>query len=75
VRVLQRPATDVEDTDQIADSIGSAIGAVLKANPKLAGGLSWLGIASGQGDYQVLDDETISIHAYQVQFRSRITWG
>lgn len=75
VRVLARPACDVEDTDATANQIGTALGSVMKANPKLAGPLTVLGISSGQGDYSTTDDETISIHAYQVRVGGMVSWG
>lgn len=75
VRILKRPAVDVEDTDVIADGVATAIGTVFKANPKLGGPLTVVGIGGGQGDYSTTDDETISIHAYQVRIQSFVTWG
>jgi len=75
VRVVTRPPVDVEDTDADADSIGGAIGAIFKSNPKPAGPFSIVGLASGQGDYSRTDDETISVHAYQVQVASNLSWG
>jgi hypothetical protein len=75
VRVLSRPACDVEETDLVADGIATALGAVLKANPRLAGGLSITGIYAGQGDYSRTDDETTSVHGYEVRTTSRLSWG
>jgi hypothetical protein len=75
VRVVARPACDVEETDVIANGAATALGVVLKTNPKLAGGLSVVGIYAAQGDYSRTDDETTSIHAYQVRTMSRLSWG
>ena len=69
------PSVDVEETDGQADDVLTAIGRVFKAAPKLAGPLTVVGVASGQGDYSRTDDETISIQALQVQVRSQLTWG
>jgi hypothetical protein len=75
VRALARPAVDVEETDDQADAVLTAIGTVFKAAPKLAGPLTVVGVASGQGDYSRTDEETISIQALQVQVRSNLSWG
>jgi len=75
VRVLARPACDVEDTDADAEAVGGLLVNTFAANPQLAGGLTYLGIASGQGDYSRTDTETISIHAYQVRVRGFLVWG
>lgn len=75
VRVVARPACDVEETDAACTTISNALGSVLMANPKLAGQLSVVGIAGGQGDYSGTDDETISIQAFQVLITSLVTWG
>ena len=75
VRALARPAVDVQVTDERADAVLTAIGTVFKASPKLAGALTVIGVASGQGDYSRTDDETISIQALQVQVKSFVSWG
>lgn len=75
VRVVARPAVDVEETDADAFNIARLISTTFAANPKLAGNLTWLGIPSGQGDYSRTDDETTSTHAYQVQVESYLSWG
>lgn len=75
MRAVLRPATDPRETDLIVAGMGVAVGQVLKANPKLAGALSWVGIAGGQGDKSRTDDETISVLAYQIQFASLLTYG
>ncbi len=75
VRVVKRPACDVEETDLVAAGIAATVGQVLKANPKMAGGLSWVGISGGQGDYSRTDDETISVAAYQVLFGAHLVYG
>jgi len=75
VRVVARPPVDVSVTDDQADAVAGAFGAIFKATPKLAGPLTVLGVASGQGDYSRTDDETISVHAYQVRVGSYLSWG
>lgn len=75
VRVVARPAGDVEDTDADAIAIGDLLVRALKADPGLAGDMKWLGIASGFGDYQQTDDETISTHAYQVRVSAHLAYG
>lgn len=75
VRVVARPPVDVEVTDADADAVGGAIGAIFKANPKPAGPFSIVGLVSGQGDYSCTGDETISVHGYQVQVASNLSWG
>lgn len=76
MRAVQRPATDVEDTDLMVAAMGAAVGAVLKANPLLAGGaLTWTGITGGQADYSRTDDETISVLLYNIRFTAFLAYG
>lgn len=75
IRATSRPRCDVSETDATCNGVATALGVVMKANPKLAGGLSLLGIAAGQGDYFNTDDETVSIFALQVRVRSMFGWG
>jgi hypothetical protein len=75
MRAVLRPATDVEDTDLLCAAMGAAVGAVLKANPLLAGTLTWTGITGGQADYSRTDDETISVLLYNVQFGAYLAYG
>lgn len=75
IRVVQRPTGPVSDADARAAEIGAAVGAILRANPALAGGGTSLGIASGQGDYSQTPDETTAILSYQVRVARNITYG
>lgn len=74
VRILARQG-DVVDTDARAAEVLATLGALLRAEPKLAGWQTWLGMASGQGDYQRTDDEAISILAVQVRIGSHLAYG
>lgn len=74
IRIVASPAGEVADTDTTAAQVGAAILALVKANPKHAGPLTWVGVRSGQGDYQQTDDETISILGIQFRYISRITY-
>ncbi len=74
IRVVRRPAVDVEVTDADADDVAAVLARVFAGDPNLPGDMSWLGIASGQGDYSRTDDETISVHAYQLQVGSYLSW-
>lgn len=75
VRVAMSPPVDVSVTDERAEEIGSWLGALLRANPGLAGGGTWLGMTSGQGDYQQVGEETVSILAYQVRTARNLAYG
>lgn len=75
VRVVSRPASSVAETDERAAEIGAQIGAMLRAEPTLAGGGAVLGIARGQGDYHQTDDETMTILTYQVRVLTHLTYG
>jgi hypothetical protein len=70
-----RPAGDVRTTDTRASAIGAQLGALLRAEPRLAGGNVVLGIASGAGDYSQTDDETVSILAYQVRMTTNFAYA
>lgn len=75
MRAVIRPATDVAETDLLVSEMGAAVGSILKANPTLAGGLTWTGITGGQADYSRTDDETISVLLYQVRFSAYLAYG
>lgn len=75
MRAVLRPATDVSETDLIVADMGAAVGAILKANPSLAGGLTWQGITGGQADYSRTDDETISVLLYNIVFGAYLAYG
>ena len=76
VRIVDKPAVDVEVTEAKVEAALNAIGTVLKAHPKLAGQLSVVGINAGAGDYSTpTDDETICIGSLSVLVASLVTWG
>lgn len=75
IRVVHRPVGPVEDADARAAEIGSTLAAILRANPSLLGGGTWLGISAGQGDYHQTPDETVSILSYQARTARNITYG
>ena len=75
IRVCARPPTDVRVTDARCGAIGAQLGALLRAEPKLAGGNAVVGIARGAADYSQTDDETVSILSYQVRVTTNITYG
>lgn len=75
IRVSTRPPTPVEDTDTRAAAIGAQVGAMLRAEPALAGGNAVLGIARGSGDYHQTDDETVSILTYQIRVSTNLSYG
>lgn len=75
IRVVHRPPVDVKVTDDRGAAIAATIGRIFRNDPNLGGGLSWVGVARGQGDYSQTDDETTSIHAYQVSVSSFVAWG
>jgi hypothetical protein len=66
IRVTARPKTSIEQTDERARVIGNTIGAMLRAEPKLAGAGTYIGIRGGQGDYEPGDDHCTSILAYNL---------
>lgn len=75
IRVVQRPPGPVEDADNRTAAIGAVIGSIMRANPTLAGGGTWLGIRSGQGDYSQTGEETVSVLAYQMRVARNIAYG
>lgn len=74
VRVVRRPPCDVKETDLAAAAVARLIGKVFVANPRFAGPYTWLGIASGLGDYSRTNDETVSVWSYQVRIGTRFSW-
>lgn len=75
IAVIRRPPVDVRITDQRAKDIAKVIARILFNDPKLAGGFTWLGVRTTQGDYQQTDDETKTIKAYAMQIGSYLVWG
>jgi hypothetical protein len=53
------PDADV-DTEADAEDAAQIIAKILKDNPKLGGGLTWQGIASGFGDYESTGDDQVT---------------
>ena len=76
-RVVCRPRCDVKVADLAVSGIVNALGAVFEANPTLAGGIRWLDMPRGQGDYQMptTDDETIAVMSFRLRFGSNVDWG
>jgi hypothetical protein len=74
IRVVTRPPEPVEDTDSAAATIGAAVLQLVKATATPTSPLRWVGVRSGQGDYQNTDDEAITVLGYQFQFISRVTY-
>lgn len=77
IRVAMEPPDDsdgepIEATDVRAEEIGEAIGEVLSAEPRLAGGSSVTSIAGGQGDYAPTDTRAVSRLSYRVTVESYI---
>jgi hypothetical protein len=75
IHVVARPARPVQETDVLAAMIGAKIGSLLQANPRLAGPFTYLRIEGGQGDYDVTNDESRSILAYNIVVGSRFGYG
>lgn len=74
VKVIARPPVPVQETDAEAAALGAEIAALLAADPNLGPGLVWRGMPQGQGDYQLTDDETTSILAYQARVDATLTY-
>lgn len=75
IRVVMRPAVDVEETDARAEEIGAAVGSLLRAQPTLAGAGAVVGIARGTADYHRTDDETVTVLVYQVRAVLNLSYG
>ena len=77
IRVARKPAVPVEETDARAADIFRQIAVQLVAQPHLAGPMSFAGITQGQGDYEVLPDQsqTTSILGVQVRVETDLTYG
>jgi hypothetical protein len=71
IRVADK-ALDIEDTDEIAETIGEALGDIFASEPRIAGGKSVSKLFAGQGDYDYDDDENISLLMYEVHTESYV---
>lgn len=74
VRIVGATGDDVEATDDRAAEVLATITALLRAEPRLAGGQTWLGIQGGQGDYDT-NNGALSILAAQVAIGSHLAYG
>jgi len=74
IRYKVTPAASVEDTDAQCDAAALTIAQVMFNQPKIAGGMTWLGISTAQGDYSQTGLETISTHGYAVRIDAYSTW-
>jgi hypothetical protein len=70
IRVMDRPATSVRETDIKAAALATKLIQTLIDNSDLGSGHTWRGIGRGQGDYVNTDDETISIISLEVKVGS-----
>ncbi|MET8908385.1 hypothetical protein [Micromonospora sp. NPDC004551] len=77
IRVTRKPSVPVEETDARAAVIFGQIAGQLVAQPHLAGPMSFAGIAQGQGDYEILPDnsQSASILAVQVRVETDLSYG
>jgi hypothetical protein len=78
IRIAASPPDAVEPiraTDARAEAIGDEIGALLAAQPGLAGGSSVARLLRGQGDYSPTDDQAVSTLSYQISVESYIQPG
>lgn len=76
IRVIARPPVPVQETDKRAKEIANILGRIFRRDPRLAGGMTWLGLRATQGDYTPpTTEETISSHAYAMQVGAFVSWG
>lgn len=79
VRVVDRIDRDVAGTDAQAAAIGAAMAAALlsaaASTDAALAAVRFTRIASGMGDYEITDDEAISIVAYELVARSTINYS
>jgi hypothetical protein len=77
VRVVLTPVPPVDAVkaaDAEVERIANLISRVMRHQPRLAGGFTWLGMSSTSGDYQPGDDSVTSIAAFAMRIRSMLTW-
>lgn len=72
IRVADDVDIDIADLDEIAETIGEALGDVLATEPGIAGGRSRSRISAGQGDYSFDDDDNVALLMYEVHTESWI---
>ena len=75
IRVIARPKTSVEETDERCRAIGQTIGAMIRLDPKLGGGMSITRIAGGAGDYEIGDDHCQSTVGYNLRVIGHVSYG
>jgi hypothetical protein len=65
IRVL-RPDADVEAAETDVETIADTITTTMAADPDMAGGMTWMGIQSANGDYSLSPDGPEAVLSMQV---------
>lgn len=75
--VVHRPPTDegTDATDAELDDLWAAVGEILIQNPKFGGGFSFVGIQSGDADYNKTDDDIRSLGVIRIVVNTQLTYG
>lgn len=75
--VIHRPPTEdgTDATDEELDDLWAAVGQVLIQNPKFGGGFSFVGIQSGDADYNKTDDDIRSLGVIRIVINTQLTYG
>lgn len=72
LRVL-RPDADVRTCEADVEALADTVCALFAAQPNLGGNMTWLGVASGNGDYSRSDDGPEAVLALQVMVGAVLT--
>ena len=72
IRVAQSPPgqNGTRDSDEVAESIGDAIEALIQDEPHIAGGHSVSRVISGIGDTDPIDDQAVSLLLLRIRVES-----
>lgn len=75
--VIHRPPTEdgTDGTDAELDDLWAAVGQILIDNPKFGGGFSFVGIQSGDADYNKTDDDIRSLGVIRIVVNTQLTYG
>ncbi len=75
IQVQMSPPVSRIDTDKECARIASVVAKIFYEQPKLAGDMTWLGIASTRGDYQQTDTTTRSWRLLRMKIQSYLSWS
>jgi hypothetical protein len=74
VRVVGETGQSLEEVDARIAELAAAVLGIVRANAKMGGPLTWVGMRTGQGDYGTSPDGPSGVLGLQLRFISKIAY-